>query len=247
MERSIFIPERYNSNICHFLLLSLAQMRKLTYIPDAIYINLLKKDFKEHNFIYDLLHMMYPNSKIIDVVSCPPGCPSLDPKFDINLQKENSSLDDFIFLNKHIIPHLDTYIPTKKYSNKIFISRRDATCRKILNESDLTSVLESEGFESVVLGGLHILEQISIFRNADIVIGTHGANLTNSMFCKPGTRIIEISTDYMAKNAPHYQWIANTMELNHKFYIDTSEVLENYNRMYNNFRIENPHSILNMI
>ena len=93
----------------------------------------------------------------------------------------------------------------------------------------------------------YILEQIYILRNADIVIGTHGANLTNIIFSKPGTRVIEISTDFMATNAPHFIWVANTIELCHKFYIDTTEFFENYNRMYNNIRVENPHRLLNMI
>ena len=34
--------------------------------------------------------------------------------------------------------------------------------------------------------------QINLFRNSSIIIGAHGAAFTNIIFCKPGTKIIEI-------------------------------------------------------
>jgi len=43
-----------------------------------------------------------------------------------------------------------------------------------------------------MLGTMSVLEQIELFSNADVVIGTHGAGLANILFCKPNTKVIEI-------------------------------------------------------
>ena len=64
--------------------------------------------------------------------------------------------------------------------------------RRLLNEEELDPILERNGFVKVTLEALPIAEQIAIFRGADVIIGPHGAGLTNIMFCRPGTRILEI-------------------------------------------------------
>ena len=46
-------------------------------------------------------------------------------------------------------------------------------------------------------GKLSIQEQAEIFGSADVVVGAHGAALTNLAFCQPGTRVVELFS-------PHY-------------------------------------------
>ena len=56
-----------------------------------------------------------------------------------------------------------------------------------------------------------IAEQIDVFRNASIVIGVHGAGLANIMWCREGTKIIEIFHPKFA--AWCYAILANQLNL----------------------------------
>ncbi|AWJ82014.1 hypothetical protein TSH58p_00205 (plasmid) [Azospirillum sp. TSH58] len=81
---------------------------------------------------------------------------------------------------------------------RIFISRRDSDCPRITNEAALATTLERVGFETVVLGERSFAEQVRLFKEAELVIGAHGAGLVNCGFCAPGTWMVEIrSSNYL--------------------------------------------------
>jgi capsular polysaccharide biosynthesis protein len=71
------------------------------------------------------------------------------------------------------------------------VSRGDAKIRFVSNESQLADVLSKFGFEPVVMSDYSLPEQIKIFRDADFIIGPHGAALSNLVFSKPGASVIE--------------------------------------------------------
>lgn len=81
---------------------------------------------------------------------------------------------------------------------RIYISRRDAKHRKVLNESEVLRIVQTFGFREVTLSGLSVADQVRLFHAAKIVIAPHGASLTNIMFCRPGTHVVDIySPEYM--------------------------------------------------
>ena len=55
--------------------------------------------------------------------------------------------------------------------------------RKLVNESEIKSRLEKVGFQSVKLSNISLENQIQIFKNAEIIVGLHGAGFTNLIFC----------------------------------------------------------------
>lgn len=77
---------------------------------------------------------------------------------------------------------------------RIYISRRDASSRRLVNESAVERSLIAHGFEIVRLGEISLREQIDLFSGAQIVVGVHGAGLTNVLFCPKGARVVEIYT-----------------------------------------------------
>lgn len=83
-------------------------------------------------------------------------------------------------------------VPTTPPRRRLYISRADAARRHVLNEAELEPVLRRHGFEIVTLSGLRVAQQAALFREAEIVIGLHGAGLTNAGFCQPGTPLVEI-------------------------------------------------------
>lgn len=80
----------------------------------------------------------------------------------------------------------------KKFPQKIYISRSRVNTRKVLNEIEVVQFLENYGFECVHNEDLNTDEQIALFENATHIISCHGSQLTNIIFCKPGTKICEI-------------------------------------------------------
>jgi len=75
---------------------------------------------------------------------------------------------------------------------RIYVSRSDATRRRIINEEALFPLLKDFGFEIIIPGELTMKEQISVFGKADIVMGPHGAGLSNLVFAPDGCRVFEI-------------------------------------------------------
>lgn len=74
----------------------------------------------------------------------------------------------------------------------LYLTREKATHRKVTNEEELRStVLREFDFEVIAIESLAVKEQARIMSEASVVCGPHGAGLTNIVFCRPGTRVIE--------------------------------------------------------
>ncbi|MFC5354298.1 glycosyltransferase family 61 protein [Azospirillum himalayense] len=75
---------------------------------------------------------------------------------------------------------------------RLFVSRRDSDRPRIVNEAALAEALAPLGFELVVPGAMSVEAQARCFREAAVVVGSHGAGLVNVGFCVPGTTVVEI-------------------------------------------------------
>lgn len=95
-------------------------------------------------------------------------------------------------------------------NRRLYISRRDATMRKLLNEEELISALLQKGFEVVTPGELSFSEQISLFGEAGIIVGPHGAGLTNIVFAPAGCIVVELA-DKLCEHMPEFRWLAKSI------------------------------------
>jgi capsular polysaccharide biosynthesis protein len=80
-------------------------------------------------------------------------------------------------------------------SKRIYISRGDASTRRLLNETELVKLISTYEFESIQLEGLTVEEQANLFASAEAVLSPHGAGLTNIVFSMPGTKVFEIFSE----------------------------------------------------
>jgi hypothetical protein len=83
-------------------------------------------------------------------------------------------------------------LPADDGGSEIYVARTDATNRVAVNEAELIAMLERQGVRIVVPGALPVTQQIAIFRRASLVIGPHGAGLSNIVGCEPGTHLYEL-------------------------------------------------------
>jgi capsular polysaccharide biosynthesis protein len=76
-------------------------------------------------------------------------------------------------------------------SHRVFVSRRDAGRRRIVNEADVFGCLRRYGFEEIACEALSVEQQIATFSTANAVVSMHGAALANVAFCTPASTLIE--------------------------------------------------------
>lgn len=96
---------------------------------------------------------------------------------------------------------------------KLFISRADAKHRRILNEHELISALEPLGVQKVVCTQHEPTELRTLFEAADVVIGMHGANLSDLVYCRPGTLIISLLPERFYPHITCYWDLADFFQL----------------------------------
>jgi len=108
----------------------------------------------------------------------------------------------------------------------IYITRRKARLRQTINEKSLIAKLLERGFSVIELEGLTLKQQIEIFYQAEIIIGTHGAGFTNLIFASNRLTFLEIfSKKYGSKD---FIRIANLLDLNRYEYRENNEFIWQY-------------------
>jgi Glycosyltransferase 61 len=98
-------------------------------------------------------------------------------------------------------------------ADAIYVARTDAQDRAMENESELIGMLERQGVRIIVPGTLSIAEQIAAFRAARLVIGPHGAGLSNIVFCQPRSLVYEMLPRFYPNAA--FNRIAQMADLNY--------------------------------
>ncbi|MFD2190055.1 glycosyltransferase family 61 protein [Pistricoccus aurantiacus] len=82
--------------------------------------------------------------------------------------------------------------PSDEPNNRlIYISRKDAPRRHVVGEARIREQLLAKGFEIHTLDGLNVHEQQTLFAQAAVIFSPHGAALTNLVWCRPGTQVID--------------------------------------------------------
>jgi len=82
---------------------------------------------------------------------------------------------------------------------KIYIDRSDSLSnvkhlRKIKNEEEVKEYLVDQNFKILKLSELSFKDQVSVFNNAEVIVGHHGAGFANIVFSKPNAKVVEIKS-----------------------------------------------------
>ena len=77
-----------------------------------------------------------------------------------------------------------------EHPERIYVERRGK--REVKNQKAVDKVLARHGIEKVRLEEHRFVAQVAMFQNAELVVGPHGAGLTNIVFASPGMKVVEI-------------------------------------------------------
>lgn len=94
-------------------------------------------------------------------------------------------------------------------SRRLFVSRDDATTRRVANEKDLSRLFQERDIEVIRCGDLPLRKQLAAFSEASLVIGPHGSALTNLLFSRTGTKVIELFSSAAALDVSNYRVLAS--------------------------------------
>jgi capsular polysaccharide biosynthesis protein len=90
---------------------------------------------------------------------------------------------------------LNYYELKAKPQRKVYISRGNEGRRTLTNEDALKNLLTSFDFEIVQMENLSFISQVELMSETAVLIGVHGAGLTNMIFLPTNSKIIELRAE----------------------------------------------------
>lgn len=162
---------------------------------DAIYLPNIKKKFQLDSLKYfNINPNKYIDGSVFRHIYADKFTIPQHPYWKIN----EYQMDTVANIDSDIITNLREKF-LKKNDNfeekKIFIDRSDSKFfhSQIENLDEVYDLLKKNKFEILKLSNFSFEDQINYFNNAKIIIGAHGAGLCNLIFCRPKTKVIELS------------------------------------------------------
>jgi len=107
-------------------------------------------------------------------------------------------------------------------TRRLYVTRRGAVRRRLLNEEEIVDLLLKEDFEVVDPAALSVREQAQLFASAEIVVAPHGAGLANLVFAPAGATVIELLSPHYVN--PCYWALSAAVGLRYRFVLGTRDV-----------------------
>jgi len=111
--------------------------------------------------------------------------------------------------------------PQQGTGRLLYISRKNALRRPLINEEQLSNLALRHGFEVVMPEDYSFLEQVRMFADAKAVAGPAGAALTNLIFAREGTRVLSLSKEEEAY--PTFVDISVILSQNHRWLLGRTD------------------------
>ena len=137
---------------------------------------------------------------------------------------------ELLHLVREALPTTSTAAPHRR----VYISRANATRRRLLNEDQVWRLLERAGFERVFMEELPFDDQVRLMGETAVLAAPHGAGLTNMMFCRPGTHVLEIAD----LGFPNPNFYALASALDHPYWLVSAEPVGGGHPLERDMRVE---------
>jgi capsular polysaccharide biosynthesis protein len=117
--------------------------------------------------------------------------------------------------------HLNKRINSTIVKERIYVSRSNQKTRKIYNEKEVVDVLQQRGFEILRWEEMSFEQQVETVRNTKILVTSHGANMTNTMFMPDNSMVLEI----IRADKPNFCYWALASATNKQYYYQLCKVV----------------------
>ena len=132
---------------------------------------------------------------------------------------------------------------SKSVSGKrLWLSRKFSGRRFLVNEEDITTMLQDYGIEIIYPEKLSYKEQVKIFREAEFIGGVHGAALANMLYMEMNNTVLELRAENDAHNNCHYSlavslknkfyYVICENDSDHNFIVDVKNLKETLNKIF---------------
>lgn len=124
-------------------------------------------------------------------------------------------------LKKHFSATLDPANVVKR----VYITRKNAKFRKIINENDIFPMIIKNGFQVVDMDELPFGKQVEIMLNSEMLISLHGAGLSHMMWMIDGAKVMEVRARGDSHNNCYFSLAS---DLDFKYYYALADRVEPY-------------------
>ncbi|MCB2296785.1 glycosyltransferase family 61 protein [Clostridium tagluense] len=121
--------------------------------------------------------------------------PSYNTWMPINVKaRSNLTVQDFLVAKSGVEYIRNNILEENELegSNKIYISRKNMSNKRLINNTKVAELFAEYGFEIIFPENLSFQEQVKIFSQAKYIAGSTGAALTNILYCPSNATIITI-------------------------------------------------------
>ncbi len=112
-----------------------------------------------------------------------------------------------------ILANVRKAAPGVETAKRLLVCRSLANSRNLLNRAEMIAALKPLGFAAIQPETLSFDEQALTFAGAEIIVTEFGAAMANVMFCRPGTKVVEIIAE--GQHDPWSSHLAAMLELEH--------------------------------
>jgi hypothetical protein len=95
---------------------------------------------------------------------------------------------------------------------RVYLSRRKASRRHVINEDAVVKALSSLGFEVVFAEELAIEQMATLMAQTRFLVAPHGGGVANIVFCPPRAHVLELFSWHIS---PEYWMLSNACQLHH--------------------------------
>jgi hypothetical protein len=102
-------------------------------------------------------------------------------------------MPDLLMVRDYFLSRLNFIEEQSLKYDYLYVSRKKAKRRRVLNEEQIETYLINYGFKIICLEDYTFMEQVSLMKHCKVLISSHGAGLANINFLSEGSLLVELT------------------------------------------------------
>jgi hypothetical protein len=155
----------------------------------------------EYEIIPEGIHMEIPK---LTMPELKPFTYTFDPK----------TMKDY---RQKVWDYVDTLDINIEVADRIYVSRKKAKNRKLVNNQDVLDVFFKYNFKEVCFEDYNFFEQVYLIKNCDVLAGVHGAGFANICFLPEKAKLFELIKEYSSykEERPSYWRLCSAIDVDY--------------------------------